>query len=200
MKKISVIMGVYNEKEIWLKKTIESILEQSYSNFEFIIILDNPNNELLEKIILGYVKKDNRIIYVKNKKNLGLVKTLNIGMSMSQGDYIARIDADDIAYKERFKIQVEFLERNKDIDLVGTNVEIIDEEGKYIKTNKTIEKNEDIVKLLFWRNMIYHPSILVRRQKLIEIGGYREIEFAEDYDLFCKIGRASCRERVFRAV
>ena len=74
---VSVILSAYNEEERWFREAVESIINQSYENFEFILILDNPNNTLLEEIINEYCNKDNRIVYIKNEKNLGLVKSLN---------------------------------------------------------------------------------------------------------------------------
>ena len=100
---VSVILSAYNEEERWFREAVESIINQSYENFELILILDNPNNTLLEGIINEYVNKDNRIIYIKNEKNLGLVKSLNKGLSYCRGEYIARMDADDISLPERIE-------------------------------------------------------------------------------------------------
>ena len=80
---VSVILSAYNEEERWFREAVESIINQSYENFELILILDNPNNTLLEGIISEYVNKDNRIVYIKNEKNLGLVKSLNRGLELS---------------------------------------------------------------------------------------------------------------------
>ena len=82
---VSVILSAYNEEERWFREAVESIINQSYENFELILILDNPNNTLLEGIINEYVNKDNRIIYIKNEKNLGLVKSLNKGLEYARG-------------------------------------------------------------------------------------------------------------------
>ena len=82
---VSVILSAYNEEERWFREAVESIINQSYENFELILILDNPNNTLLEGIINEYVNKDNRIIYIKNEKNLGLVKSLNKGLEYASG-------------------------------------------------------------------------------------------------------------------
>ena len=103
--KISVILSAYNEEERWFRKAVESILNQSFKEFELILILDNPNNELLDKIIKEYKEKDSRIIYIKNEKNLGLVESLNRGIKASSGLYIARMDADDIAKPTRIEKQ-----------------------------------------------------------------------------------------------
>ena len=143
---VSVILSAYNEEERWFREAVESIINQSYENFEFILILDNPNNTLLEEIINEYCNKDNRIVYIKNEKNLGLVKSLNKGLEYAKGKYIARMDADDIANVDRLKKQYEFMEANKDIDLIGTSVDFIDENNCIIQKNTFVVKNSDKIK------------------------------------------------------
>ncbi|MEW8956830.1 glycosyltransferase family 2 protein, partial [Clostridium sp.] len=114
--KISIIMAAYNETRQWLSKAIESILNQSYRDFEFIIILDNPKNQELKDLITEYLKKDGRIKFFINEENLGLIKSLNKGIKEAKGEYIGRMDADDICYLNRLQVQLDFLESNKDID------------------------------------------------------------------------------------
>ena len=98
---ISIVMAVYNEKETELRQSIESILKQSYQNFEFIIVLDNPDNQALAAVLNEYAKEEPRIVLISNEHNLGLAPSLNRGLKASRGDYIARMDADDIAVPER---------------------------------------------------------------------------------------------------
>ena len=114
-KKISVLMPVYNTKEEFLRTAIESILNQTYSNFEFIIINDGSTNNA-EDVILSY--KDERIVYLK-QENKGIVSALNNGWDKASGEYIARMDSDDISLSERFEKQIEFLENNSEYSLVG---------------------------------------------------------------------------------
>ena len=113
---ISIVMPVYN-CENYLHEAIKSILEQTYTDFEFIIINDGSEDNS-EDIILSYA--DPRIIYIKNDKNMKIVKTLNKGISLSRGKYIARMDADDICYRDRLEKQLSFMEKHKDIDLCGS--------------------------------------------------------------------------------
>ena len=96
MCKISVIMSIYSEKEEWIKESIDSILSQTFRDFEFIIINDNPKRKQNENLLLEYSQKDNRIIVITNKENIGLTKSLNKGLSIAKGKYIARMDADII--------------------------------------------------------------------------------------------------------
>src|SRR5574344_639787 len=112
MPKISVVMPVYNTDETFLRESIESILNQSFKDFEFIIINDGSTNNA-EDVILSY--KDERIRYYKNDINLKLIKTLNRGLLLAEGEYIARMDSDDISLPTRFQTQVEFLGKNPNI-------------------------------------------------------------------------------------
>ena len=129
---ISVIMSTYKENIDDLKMSIESILNQTYKMFEFIIILDNPNNHIHEEIIKEYSKIDKRIKFYKNDKNIGLAMSLNKGISLAQYEYIARMDADDISLSNRFDKQVKFLQENPDISLVATNKILIDENNDIV--------------------------------------------------------------------
>ena len=119
---VSVILSAYNEEECWFREAVESILNQSYENFELILILDNPNNTLLEGIINEYANKDNRIVYIKNEKNLGLVKSLNKGLEYARGKYIARMDADDISLSDRFEKQIRCFKEDNSLSIVGGNI------------------------------------------------------------------------------
>lgn len=185
-KKISVIMSVYNEKEEWLKLAIESILNQNYRNLEFVIILDNPNNTLLRDLILAYCKIDNRIVFTENKNNLGLVQSLNKGLKFATGEYIARMDADDIAFPNRFEVQIEYI-LNYDYDLVATRSVYIDENGKEIARSGCYGKTpESCKKSLMYRNILLHPSWLAKKSVFEEVGNYSEVTTAEDYDFLCR--------------
>lgn len=185
---VSVILSAYNEEEIWFRKAVESILNQSFKNFELILILDNPNNTLLENIIKEYASKDERIVYLRNEKNLGLVESLNKGIKHSIGRYIARMDADDIAKVDRLKKQYEFMEANKNIDLIGTSVDFIDEDDNIIESNTFVVKNSDKIKeYLKYTNVVVHPTYFFRKSVLEKLKGYREVPFAEDYDFMCRL-------------
>ena len=109
---ISVIMSVYNEPLDWVQESIDSILQQTFGNFEFIIINDNPNNKELFDFLITNKIKDNRIIIINNDENIGLTKSLNKGLERAKGEYIARMDADDISLPERLEKQINFLNTN----------------------------------------------------------------------------------------
>ena len=188
-KKVSVIMSVYNEREDWLRKSIESILSQTYINIEFIIVLDNPANDQLEQIILEYGKKDERIRFLKNYENIGLVASLNQALEYAVGDYIARMDADDISLPKRLETQVAYIERTG-ADLVATTMKFIDEADNVIGYSGCYGKtSESCVASLKIRNILPHPTWLYKREMLKVIGNYHQVQNAEYYEWLC---RAAC--------
>jgi glycosyltransferase involved in cell wall biosynthesis len=180
--KISVIMGVYNS-ERFLDDSIQSILDQIFKDFEFIIIDDCSTDNSLD-IIKNYAKQDKRIILIENKKNIGLTKSLNKGLRIAKGKYIARIDADDIALPERLEKQYKYLEEHQDIFLIGGAALVIDKNGKEIKKYKPIVNKNKLKRLLKERNAIYHPTIMFRNEGFL----YREkFYYSQDYDFYLKM-------------
>ena len=179
---ISVILPVYNS-ELYITETIESILAQSYSYFELIIINDGSTDNT-ENCILKF--KDDRIKYIKNDSNLKLIKTLNLGLSIAKGKYIARIDADDIALPHRFEKQIEFLENNSSYGIVGSFAQTFGSENKILKF---IENDQDIRFALLSYNPFIHSSVLIRKTILTENNLHFDSNqlHVEDYDLWIKI-------------
>lgn len=185
-KLISVIMSTYNECEDHLKASIESILNQTYDNIEFIIILDNPQNHMHLKVIEGYAKKDNRIKFIKNDSNLGLTESLNRGLKYTQGTYIARMDADDIALKDRLECQVQYL-LEYNLDIVGGGISKIDECGNLLYPYKPMNSNlRSINWIMRYLNIIPHPTWVLKKEVYLNVGGYRDIHTAEDYDFLLR--------------
>lgn len=185
--KVSVLISAYNEKIKWVNKSVDSILNQTYSNFEVIFIIDNPEYKELINVAKEYEKKDSRIKVIINPENKGLVYSLNKALNEANGDLIARLDADDISLPDRFEKQVEFLNKNKDVDILGTSASIIDENDNIVKDKISIicEHNK-IKKILKYTNIFFHPSLMIRKKMLLEIGGYREVKYAEDYDMITR--------------
>lgn len=177
-------MPVHNGK-YFLQESIESILKQSFSHFEFIIIDDASNDgsfDLIKKF------KDKRIQVLRNKNLKGVATSLNRGLSMAKGIYIARMDADDRAKSTRLEEQINFLENNRDIYLVGSWAEKITVTGKKIGTIKVPITDREIHKEIFRQNTFIHPSVLFRKKILKTTGMYKEeFEGAEDYDFFLRI-------------
>lgn len=187
-KLVSVVMSAYNEEGKWFIKSIESIINQTYKYLEIIIIIDNPNRKDLIDIAYKYKSIDSRIKVIINKINKGLVYCLNKGIKISKGELIARMDADDISNSRRIEKQVKYLNENKECILVGTQMILINENDEFIeRSNKLPTKYNDIKKVLKYTNVICHPSIMFIKDFVIGIGVYREIKYAEDYDLITRI-------------
>lgn len=183
MPKISVIMPVYNTDEKYLREAIESILNQTFEDFEFIIFNDGSSNNA-QDVILSY--KDSRIIYVKNEQNLGLIKTLNKGLDLSNGEYIARMDSDDVSLSQRFEKQVEFLDKNTDIHVLGTWF-------KYLVNGRLIDSpiEDKAIKecMLVNSNCIGHPTVMLRKSMIQSFNTkYDENHpYVEDYALWLSL-------------
>lgn len=186
-KLITVIMSVYNEKESYLKESIESILSQSFSDFEFIII-DDGSGSYIQKLLLKYEKKDKRIRLHKNKNNLGLTKSLNIALALAKGKYVARIDSDDIADSRRLEKQLDFMEKNPSYALCGSWSYLIDQNGNITGEKKSPTDYKRIKKSLVFYNFFTHSSLFFRRDIALSMGGYNEnLKKAQDYDFILKI-------------
>lgn len=187
---ISVIMSTYNESPDYLEASIDSILNQTYTNLEFIIVIDNPQNEEIEKILNSYKSKDNRIKIIKNKKNIGLVRSLNRALEVCKGEYIARMDADDISELDRLEIQMNLFKEDKELYLVGSDINFIDENSNLIEKEGVLLQDFNVInKFLKYNNCMNHPTWLFKSDLIKQefIDGYRDIPYAEDYDFICRI-------------
>ncbi len=188
MPKISVVMPAYNAEK-YIGKSIDSILNQTYGDFEFIIINDGSGDRTKE-IILSY--SDDRIVYLENEINSGIVVTLNKGLEYATGEYIARMDADDIAVAERLEKQIEFMEKNRDVGVLGTGIcifgENINEHARVFTTNPEQLKAE-----LIFNSCIAHPTVMIRSRILKNNGLRYDMKYAgaEDYNLWWKIAKVS---------
>lgn len=179
---ISVIMSTYNEKMEWIKRSVNSILNQTYKNIEFIIIVDNPTNQKLINLLKKYQESDNRIKLIINKQNMGLVKSLNIALEHCRGTYIARMDADDIADVNRLNIQKEFLEKH-DLDFVFSSMMLIDEgDNPFDETNRAELTSIQVKRALEISNVATHPTWFLKKEVYDSLNGYRDVPYCEDYD------------------
>lgn len=185
MPKISCIMPVYNTAE-YLEECIESILNQSFTDFEFIIS-DDWSTDWSKEIIKEYAKKDKRIVFLDNKKNRWICANLNDCVSIAKWEYIAIMESDDISYKDRFKIQINEFQKDNSIDLIWASAEYINKNWKIIIPKITgilgnIEINKTFLKTIW----IITPSFMIKRNSLIQnwIFEYSEIW---DYELYVKM-------------
>jgi glycosyltransferase involved in cell wall biosynthesis len=181
---ISVLMSVHNG-ENYLEEAIESILNQTYPDFELIIINDFSTDSSFE-IIKKFA--DKRIVLIENDHNIGLTKSLNKGLKIAKGEYIARMDADDISEINRFEKQIDVLQKNPDYTVVGSNIFLIDDTGLIIEQIKYPETTEENLGNIFFDNTIVHSSAMFRKDFVMSLGGYNEeYSKSQDYDLWLNI-------------
>ena len=181
--KISVIMPVYNSEK-YLVQSIDSILKQTYKDFEFIIIDDGSTDNSLS-IINSY--KDNRIKVITNKNNVGISKSLNLGVLNSSGDYIVRMDSDDISLLNRLEKQIGFMESNSDVSICGCNMYIIKDSKKVSETKYCLDNSEIKTDMLFGRTPFAHPTIIMRSSFVhrCSLKYNNSAIYAEDLELYC---------------
>lgn len=183
---VSVIMSVFNSEK-YLGEAVESILNQTHRDFEFIIV-DDCSTDGSPDILNEYTRKDPRIRLLKNEKNLGLTKSLNRAISQAKGKYIARMDSDDAALEDRLARQVEFMEYHPDVVLLGTAFYEIDASGKELSRKMFPLSDREIRRILIKYNPFCHASVLIRRAALAETGPYDEhISKTQDYDLWFRL-------------
>lgn len=183
--KVTVIMSIYNETLDELTKSINSIINQTYSNIEFIIVNDNPDRLELTDFIDSLNKKNN-IIFLQNQKNIGLARSLNKCIEKSSGIYIARMDADDISKENRIEEQVDYLIKNQDVDLLSTRCYFINSQDEITGENSKIPEKNRLNKL-YIQNFLIHPSWMIKRNTIIEMNGYRNFSSSQDYDFVLRL-------------
>lgn len=182
MVKVSVLMPVYKTNEIYLKEAIESVLGQTFSDFEFLILDDCPTDDR-ESIVKSY--NDKRIKYFKNEENLGITPSRNKLIDMAKGEYLAVFDHDDICLPERFAKQVEYLDTHPNVGVVGCVIKLMSN-GK-LSRNPT--NSDDIKRSLMSVCAVTHPASMIRKSVLMDNNIRYEEKFspAEDYALWCRL-------------
>lgn len=181
MPQISVILPVYNTEQ-YIKEAVESILNQTFTDFELLVLNDASTDKTLE--ILEQFN-DPRLKIITNEQNLKVVKTLNKGLAIAQGKYIARMDADDIAHPQRFEKQVHFFNKHPNIDFVGTWVQTFGSESNLMRA---ATEHEHIKVRLFFLNPIFHPAVMFKRESFEKYGFKYDEKYtnAEDYGMWVK--------------
>src|SRR6185436_14540438 len=187
---VSVLMSVYNGEK-YLKEAMESILNQSFSDFEFLIFND-CSTDTSREIILSF--NDPRIVFMDNENNIGLTKSLNKGISLAKGKYIARMDADDVSHARRLSEQVNYMEKNSDVAVCGSWVQFLNE-SEIVEL--PTEKNEIKVRL-FCNSCLAHPSVMIRKSFLEKYAlTYNEqLKYAQDYELWVKCSHYGTIENI----
>lgn len=181
--KVTVLMPVYNGEK-YLGEAIESILNQTFTNFEFLIIDDGSTDNSVE-IINSY--NDKRIIFVKNDKNLKLPTTLNKGIKLAQGEYIARMDCDDISVPDRLEKQVNYLDNHLDVGICGSRYEVLDE-----GIVRELPLDYELIKArLLFHCVIKHPTVMMRKFVLNQNNLYYQNTVLEDFDLWIRCSKVT---------
>lgn len=186
---VSVLMPNYNGEK-YISEAIESILKQTYSNFEFIII-DDCSTDDSWKIIQKYAKKDKRIKAYRNEENLKIVRTRNklFSLANKKTKYYAIFDSDDISLPDRLKEEVNFLEKNKEYGVVGSNIILINEKSKVIGKRNYVLSWEKMKKVMGRYDPIAQPSVMIRKKVIDLVGKYNEkYTRCQDYELWMRIG------------
>lgn len=184
--KVTVLMAVYND-ERHIKEAVDSILNQTFNDFEFLIINDASKDGTYE-ILKSY--NDPRIKIHTNDKNIGLSKSLNIGLKIAKGEYVARQDSDDISMPERLKKQVAFLNTYPDYAVVGTFAKVLNDDSEEVQLWERPIEDSSIREYLKTDNCIVHGSAMIRMPSLINVGFYDEsMEKSQDYELWLRFSK-----------
>ena len=187
--RISVIMPVYNNAE-YLKEAIDSILEQTFTDFELVAVNDGSKDGC-DAILEHYAKIDSRVHVVHHKQNAGLVASLNDGIAASKGEFIARMDGDDVSFPRRFEQQMAIFNAQPDVVLVAGGFEVIDEEGEFLYREVVPANDRDIKRSMLLRNPIAHGSVMFRRAAYDAVGPYtNDYGPTEDFELWMRLRTA----------
>lgn len=184
---ISVLMSVYKEKKLYVKKAIDSILNQTYKDIELIVVLDAPDNIELLEMLKEYSRKDCRFKPIINNNNIGLAMSLNRAIELAQGEYYARMDADDVSKPCRLEKELDYLVEHG-LDVVACTADKIDENDNVWGEIRPFNNDPNLIReLLPIQNVIIHPTVLMKADVIKKIGGYRNYSSCQDYDLWLRL-------------
>lgn len=187
MKKLTVLMPVYNGRLDWVEGAVSSILNQSFRDFNFLIINDGSNQEMTE-FLMSLPSRDGRIKILNNDGNKGLVYSLNRGLEESGTEWVARMDADDWAFPHRLEVQMDYLENSKSVLVLGTKAVYLEDGKPVLKKNLPLTM-ENIAASLPFYCCICHPTVILNRKAVLSVGGYPNVKNAEDYALWLELLR-----------
>ena len=180
---VSVVMPAYNTEK-YISAAIDSILNQTFSDFELLVLNDSPDNKELEKIVKNYAKYDKRIMYYKNKKNIGVTKSRNKLLTLAHGKYIACMDSDDISLPTRFEKQVKYMEKHPECGVLGTWY-------KMFENGNTVIKNPHYVKMtdLLIGSCVGNPTAMIRKSIIdtYELNYDNAYNWCEDYEFWSRL-------------
>lgn len=185
--KLTVVMPIYQTPEIYLREAIESVLEQTYPDFEFLIVNDSPqDSSRLQRIVASY--NDDRIIWIPCKINSGIAIASNIGIDHAQGSLIAMMNHDDVCIPTRFEQQVEFLKNNPEFGFVGGQADAFYPDGSSVRLNYLTSSSMDELKQSFFDGVPFlNPSVMFRKSALNTLRYNSYYKVCADYDLFARL-------------
>lgn len=192
---ISVLMSVYNETITQIREAIESILNQTYSDIELIVVVDNPNYQAAIDLVDDYIVNEKRITKIVNEKNIGLAMSMNKAASVSSGEYLARMDSDDISELTRLETELYWL-NEKNVDFVFSNYCLIDDNSKEINGGASeikISPKENLLFSILFHSIIHHPTVLFRKSIFEKVEGYRNFPCSQDLDLWFRMLENECK-------
>ena len=190
MPAVTVLTAVYNGEQ-YLRDAIRSVLSQSFTDFEFLIV-DDGSDDGTSEILRTYATLDSRIRVLRNHRNIGLTGSLNRGLSESKGEYIARLDADDVANADRLQKQVDYLDVHSAVTLLGTWAELVDEAGSVLSIWRVPESHDALRWLLCFNNVFAHSSVMFRRETAARLEGYSlDCKRSQDYEFWLRFARES---------
>lgn len=182
--RVSIVMAAYNG-EPYVRDAIRSVLDQDFADFELVVV-DDGSTDGTAATVIGF--GDARIRYHRNERNLGQTPSLNVGLRLARGKYIARLDTDDEYLPGKLRRQVEFLDAHPDVALCGTWARCIDEHGAASGVFRAPTREPDVAFRLVWSSPVCHVSVMMRRDPVIEVGGYDEsYRYAADYQLWSEL-------------
>ncbi len=183
---ISVIMSVYREPEKICSEAVESVLGQTLADLELIIVADDPDNKALLRLVEGFAARDPRIVVLKNERNMGLASSMNWAIGAAKGEYVARMDADDVSLPERLALQKAYLEEHG-LDLIGGGMTVIGPDGGTIRRIGRLPRTAAMVRrCLRTADCVPHGTWFGKRQTFLDLRGYRDTPFSEDYDFLAR--------------
>lgn len=193
--KFSVLMSIYyKEKPEYLSLALNSVFNQTLKATEVVLVEDGKLTNELESVISNYENKYKELKVIKFEKNRGLGPALNDGIRACKYNYIARVDTDDVCRNDRFEIQIRYLSENPCIDIIGSNMTEYDAEMKNIVSKKVVPENhEEIKKYLKKRNPMNHPTVIYKKDKVLEANSYEDYPYFEDYYLWAKMMKNGCK-------
>lgn len=189
---ISVLSSVYNETLEEIRESLDSILSQSYTDFELIVVLDRPDYAEGLALLQEYAAKDQRVKVLVNEKNIGLALSMNHAAENAKGEYYLRMDADDVCYPDRFQKQIDAI-AGSDYDLVCGNYDFMDEQGNFLPQKPRVYTDGQLNTLLVYRNIIHHPTVIMKAKAFWEAGAYRNYPCSQDYDLWLRMKCNGCK-------